>query len=425
MKKSAILVLALLLGVRSDPASAYPLDAADETGINRLEAYHMAQAILLERGTLPPGALLPSDQIRLRIDDPGFEIPEPDAEFSAKIRGMLGPDARAYGISVLDITDPSNPRHAEINGSRSQNPGSVGKLMVALGWFQALADVYPDDVAARKKVLFDTQISASDFIVKDSHKVPIWKPGAPMVLWRPIEIGDTENLWTWFDWMASASSNAAASQLIAELILLREFGAEYPVSRGTADAFFANTSKKDLSKRLREAIEDPVRRNGLDLGRLRQGSFFTRAGKGHVPGSSSYATSSELLRYLVTMEQGKLVDPFSSLEIKRLIYLTDSRVRYGASAALHDSALYYKSGSLYSCKPEPGFTCQKYMGNKWNYLASTSIVETHDPKQPLNYIVVVLSNVLKKNSAKEHEDLATEIHRLMEQLHAPMGTPSL
>jgi hypothetical protein len=32
-------------------------------------------------------------------------------------------------------------------------------------------------------------------------------------------------------------------------------------------------------------------------------------------------------------------------------------------------------------------------------------------------MVVVLSNVLKKNSAEEHLNVGTEIDRLMEQLH--------
>jgi hypothetical protein len=76
--------------------------------------------------------------------------------------------------------------------------------------------------------------------------------------------------------------------------------------------------------------------------------------------------------------------------------------------------VYFKSGSLYSCKPEKGFTCQKYMGNKWNFLSSATLVETHDPRRPLRYIAVVLSNVLRKNSAEEHEDLATRIHELLE-----------
>jgi hypothetical protein len=65
------------------------------------------------------------------------------------------------------------------------------------------------------------------------------------------------------------------------------------------------------------------------------------------------------------------------------------------------------------------------MGNRWNFLNSATVVETHDPDQPLHYIVVVLSNVLKKNSAEEHENLATQIHRLLERQHPPKSAPSL
>jgi hypothetical protein len=212
--------------------------------------------------------------------------------------------------------------------------------------------------------------------------------------------------------------------MIAELLLFREFGAAYPPSPEAAAKFFAETPKAELTKRLAKAIQAPVTQNGLDLGKLRQGSFFTAEGKRRIPGTSSVATSSELLRYLTQMEQGRLVDPFSSLEIKKLIYLTDGRIRYAASPALDDSAVYFKSGSLYSCKPEPGYECGKYMGNKWNFLNSATIVETHDPRQPLHYIVVVLSNVLKKNSAEEHMTLATNIHRLMEKLHPPAVSTS-
>jgi hypothetical protein len=420
MKRIASLLLVPMLCLWGESATAYPLDASEETGIARLEAYLMAESILLERGALKPGSLLSSDQIRLRLVGASFQLPAPDAELSAKIREMVGRDAPHYGISVLDITDPANPRLGEINGGRAQNPGSVGKLMVALAWFQAIADVYPDDIDARKKLLFETQITASEFIIKDSHDVPVWKPGDPMVVRRPIEIGDTANLWTWFDWMASASSNAAASQLISELMLIVEFGADYPVSAKAAAAFFANTPKAELTKKLRNALETPITRNGLDLGQLRQGSFFTRTGKSRVPGRTSVSTSAELLHYLTLMEQGKLVDPFSSLEIKKLLYLTDHRIRYAASPALDGSAVYFKSGSLYSCKPEKGYQCGKYMGNKWNFLNSAIVVETHGGRdQPLTYIVIVLSNVLKKNSAEEHESLAAQIHRLIEQWHAP------
>jgi hypothetical protein len=417
MKKIAFLVLALMFRPWAGPAAGYPLDASEETGISRLEVFKLAESVLLEQGALKPGSLLPTKKIRLNLRGPGFEMPAPDPGFTAEVRSMVGKDAPAYGISVLDITDPKNPRLAEINGGRTQNPGSVGKIMVLLGWFQALADIYPDDIDARKQVLYETQVTANGFINRDSHVVPFWKRGDPKVIRRPIEIGDTANLWTWLDWMASASSNAAASQMISELVLLREFGTSYPVPRAEADAFFKNTSKSELAKKLSAAIQTPVTRNGLNVNHLRQGSLFTREGKSRIPGVSSTSTAAELLRYLVLMEEGKLVDPWSSLEIKKYLYLTDHRIRYGASPALDGSALYFKSGSLYSCRPEKGFTCGKYMGNKYNYLASTAIVETHGSKPPLKYIVVVLSNVLRKNSAEVHENFATDLHALIGRSH--------
>ena len=48
------------------------------------------------------------------------------------------------------------PRYAEWNGGVRQNPGSVGKLLVALAIFQALADAWPDDIPARERVLRET-----------------------------------------------------------------------------------------------------------------------------------------------------------------------------------------------------------------------------------------------------------------------------
>ena len=363
---------------------------------------------------LPPGAQLPIDSIALRlIDHPNFQIPAPDAELEATIRTLLGEDAGDYSLAILDLTDPLRPRYAAHNPERPQNPGSVGKLMVALGWFQALADVYPDDTQARHQLMKTTRHTADAFIRNDSHKVPFWQPGDTGVDYRPIREGDEGTLWTWLDWMASSSSNAAASTVMEQLILLHHFGAEYPVSQSVAAQFFKETSKSELSSIFREAIQTPIRRNGLDLAKLRQGSFFTREGKNRVPGTNSVSTSLELLRFAVKMEQGQLVDPYSSLEIKRLIYLSEGRIRYAASRDLRRSALYFKSGSLYSCTPEPGFECGKYMGNVVNFLNSVTIVETEGPGPRLHYIVVLLSNVLRKNSAEIHKNLATEIHRIM------------
>jgi hypothetical protein len=408
-------------------ARAYPLDLYQETGIHRLEAYHLAREILLERGTLPPGAFRTSEQVKLRMPGSQFEIPAPDPEFSTRVRELLGAEAGAYGVAVLDLTEPGAPRYAEVNGHQVQNPGSVGKIVVLLAWFQALADLYPDDVEARRRVLHDSIVTANDFIERDSHEVPFWKPGDPKVVWRPIELGDSGNLWTWLDWMASASSNAAASMVMWHLVLLRHFGSEYPVSEARAAAYLSQTPTHELQAIFSKAILDPLARNGLDLGRLRQGSFFTQVGKQRIPGTSSLATARELAHYMLRLEEGRLVDSWSSLEIKRLLYLTDKRVRYASQPALDDSAVYYKSGSLYSCKPEPGFECKKYHGNRLNFLNSVAIVETETDGRMLHYIVSVLSNVLRKDSAEVHRELAGNIHQLILADHGarPASTAAL
>jgi hypothetical protein len=81
-------------------------------------------------------------------------------------------------------------------------------------------------------------------------------------------------------------------------------------------------------------------------------------------------------------------------------------------------AVFFKSGSLYSCKPEEGFVCKQYQGNKLNLLASVAIVEGPVPGEDYHYLVAVSSNVLRKNSAVGHQTLALRIHRMIEARHA-------
>ncbi len=404
-------------------AGAYPLDGYEATGIARLEAFDLARAPLLARGTLKPGSLLTLEEVDLRLRErPDFSVPDSDPNLSSQIRALLGGDAAGYGIAILDITDPTAPRYAEHNGSMVQNPGSVGKVAVALAFFQGLADAHPD-LETRHKILTETQLAANGFIRTDHHVVPFWKPGDSTVKRRPIEETDSANLYTWLDWMCSASSNAAASMLMSQVMLLKHFGSEYPVSDEVAAGFFANTPKEELTKIYMDALISPLGRNGLDSKQLRQGSFFTREGKARVPGTNSVANARELMRYLVLMEQGRLVDVWSSREIKRLLYLTDIRIRYAASPALDDAAVYFKSGSLYSCKEEPGFECGKYMGNSVNYMNSLAVVETVENGRPLRYMVVLLSNVLRKNSADKHQALAADFQDIIGGFHrAPAAT---
>jgi hypothetical protein len=404
-------------------AQAYPLDGYPLTGILRLEAYRLAQQGKVRGPQEPKGALLGLDQVDLRLARrPNVDLPAADPRFNAALAAFLGEEAERYGIAVLDMSDPDAPRYGEIQGGYRANPGSVGKIVVALGIFQALADIYPDDVPARLAVLKNSMVTADEFILTDSHEVPIWSTGQPAIQYRRLQAGDRANLWAYLDWMLSASSNAAASMVMRELMLLVHFGRDYPVDAAQARAFFQKTPKKELSDLLTRSLMDPVARNGLNPAELRQGSFFTSKGKQIVLGTSSYATPRELLRYLVRLEQGQLVDPFSSREIKRLLYMTQRRIRFASSPALTDAAVYFKSGSLFRCEPEPGFACRQYQGNVENMMNSVAIVEAPAGNHRLHYLVAVMSNVLRKNSAVEHQTFATRLHRLIEGYHRELSS---
>jgi len=394
---------------------SYPLDGYPYTGILRLEGFRLAQKSQVQGIKIHAGARLDSDQVDLRLAERlDFELPQIDADFTGAVEKFLGDEADHYAVAVLNLSDPDNPKYAEHNGSQPSNVGSVGKLLVALGVFQALADIYPDDIDGRLKILRSATVTADHFIQTDHHIVPFWNVGAKKISYRPLQIGDRASLWTYLDWMLSASSNAAASMVIKELILLVHFKDQYPPGDGQSQNFFSRTSKKELTALLFRALQEPITRNGLDLEHLRQGSLFTWKGKQLVPGTTSYASPRELMRFMVKLEQGKLVDAFSSREIKRLIYMTQGRIRYASSPALNSAAVYYKSGSLYKCQAEPNFKCGKYQGNVVNRLASLAIVESPAAKRQLYYMVVVMSNVLRKNSAVAHQTLATRIHRLIE-----------
>ena len=413
MKRLVLSLMILLLQAAGGPAWSYPVDGGDYTGIVRLEGYRLAQQRLL-----PKGARLPLEKVDLRLmERRELVLPASDPEFSRQILRLLGAEADRYALAVLDLSDPEKPRYAEHRGEVNHNPGSVGKLVIVLGVFQALADLYPDDIAARERVLRQTLVVADSFIISDHHKVPFWNPAEQRLVSRPLQIGDRASLWSCLDWMLSASSNAAASMVLKELLLLRHFGRDYPVDKAMEEKFWRQTGKGELSALLTRSLQEPVTRNGLDLNHLRQGGFFTWKGKQLVPGTSSQASPRMLMEYLLRLEQGKLVDEFSSREIKRLLYMTQRRIRYASSPALADAAVYFKSGSLYRCKPEPDFVCRKYQGNVENLLNSVAIVEYPAGERRLHYLVVVMSNVLRKNSAVEHQSLATRVHRLIEVSH--------
>lgn len=397
-------------------AAAYPLDGYPNSGITRVEGFRIAQKNSGGK-VLPPGADLTTDKIVLSLQhEPDFEIPAPDPRLSQMLKDELGADAGGYGVALLDLSDPGAPRYAEVNPNATMNAGSVGKILVALGLFQSLADIEPD-IKKRRDILRETVVTTDEFIRTDTHEVPIFEIGGKKVTRRPIAEGEQLTLYTLLDHMMSPSSNAAASTVGREAVLMQEFGASYPRPYEEGRAYLAGASRGQLSGQLAAVLQEPVGRNGLNRGKLRQGSLFTREAKKRLPGTSSYATARSLMEFLVAMEKGELVDPWSSKEIKKLLYLTDRRIRYASAPELRDAAVYFKSGSLYKCRPERGHVCEKYHGNVWNFLASIALVEEPERNPPLRYAVVVLSNVLRKNSADAHQRLGARIQQMMERLH--------
>jgi len=410
-------VTALCLLTRVTALGAYPIDAYDYTGINRLDFYNLAQQGVVSGRQLSSGARLPLDQIRIRGAAIDLDNTQTDSAVNQSIKGFLGEQASRYGVALVDLSDPEQPLYAGYNDEYKANVGSVGKILVAAALYQQLAERFPDDIEARIQLLKTKQITADRFIEHDSHKVPVWDVEKRKLDHRPIKLGDTASVWEYLDWTLSASSNAAAAMVMREVILIRHFGAEYPVSDAAASEFLEDASASTLRSLMLDSLGGVVRDNGLDTNHLRQASFFTRYGKNKVGGDSSYGTPKELLKLLVRMEQGKLIDEFSSQDLKRMLYMTQRRIRYASHPALKDMAVYFKSGSLYSCEPEEGFECGKYMGNKRNQLASVAIIESPTEPQQLRYMVVVMSNVLKVNSAVAHQTLALRIHRMIESRH--------
>ncbi len=402
-------------------AFAYPLDGYESTGIRRLLAYRLMQEGKMAGNIkLPPGALLSSNQIQLRLAgiNEGFDITPKtplDPQWQAGLEKIIANRHPSYRAALLDITDPLHPRFAAVNPDQGYIPGSVGKLLVLTGLFNELKRRFPNDVVARAELLRTTQITADSFVLPNHHAVPVVNSELTAVTHRAIRVGDVFSLWEWVDHMVSPSSNAAGSMVWKQVLLMRELGPDYPPSAEREAEYFKNTPKNELTERSIAVLEEPLREEGLDTEDLRLGTYFTTNASRVVPGKSSYATPRQLLRWLLRVEQGKVVDRWSSLEIKKLLYFTRRRYRYASSGALANAAVFFKSGSLFRCKPEPDYQCVQYKGNVENLMHSVAIVESASRSggPPKIYMVSIMSNVLKVNSAQEHMQIATEIERMI------------
>ena len=84
----ALVILTVLLATSA--AHAYPLDGYAETGIRRVEGARLAQEGQVKDIRQPPGALLTTAQVDLRLlDHPDLVLPAPDPQFTAELVKLL------------------------------------------------------------------------------------------------------------------------------------------------------------------------------------------------------------------------------------------------------------------------------------------------------------------------------------------------
>ena len=417
MKKIIVLLIVVLSASAFTTYKYYPIDGYERTGIKRLKRLELIKSGELKDATaLPAGALKSYSDIQLNLlsrkSDSAMGLMQVNEDFQKEISALFRGLDKSYSLTVLDISDPENVRYAERNETAGYQPGSVGKLAVLLGLFTQLEKIYPDSFEKRTELLKNKSVKAGVWGLTDEHTIPIYNIEKNTLVKRQVIASDVFSLYEWADHMLSVSNNGAASIVWREALLMAAFGEKYPdLTQEETDTYFKETPKKELTDLSNDVVNLPLRDVGITSNEWRLGSFFTRGANTYVGDKGgSIGSPQGLMKFLVQLEQGKVVDEASSLEMKRLMYMTDRRIRYAQSPSLKEAAVYFKSGSLYKCDRSKGEACGKYMGNVTNFMNSVIIVEQPDN---CKYMVVLMTNVLRKNSASDHMYLAGNIDKII------------
>ena len=395
-------------------AMLYPIDGYDTTGIKRLYRLQKMEMDSIANKRIPNGAYLKLEDIKLNLlsrkrDSLGAILVE-DNDFDRKI-ARITPGGN-YSLAVLDMTNPDSLKYAAHRENVGYQPGSVGKIAVLNGFFTELAEVYPDNFELRTGLMCNKRVKARYWGTGDHHTIPVYDIDSDKLTKRQVVASDEFSLYEWADHMVSVSNNGAASVLYRETMLLDAFGRKYAdLTEEEAENYFVETDRDSLTSQANRVVNQPLRDLGITEDDWRLGGMFTRpAGKYVGREGGSIGTPKGLMKFLVALEQGNVIDEESSLEMKRLLYMTDRRIRYAHSNRLDDAAVYFKSGSFYKCDREKNPNCSDYAGNVFNYMNSVIIVEQPNGKK---YIVCLMTNVLNKNSAGAHMYLASSIDKVV------------
>ena len=389
--------------------SYYPIDGYKTTGIKRLYQLQKFQEDNVPYKRIPFGAYKKLEDIKLnlasRTDSIDALLVE-DKNF-AKDMAKLFPGA-GYSGSIMDMSNPDKLRYAAFREDVGYQPGSVGKLAVLLAVFDQMAKVCPDSWEQRTMYMRDIKVTSRYWGLGDHHTIPIYDIEKDKLTKRQVIASDEFSIYEWLDHMVSVSNNGAASIMYREAMLMAAFGPEYVnLTAETSEQYFKDTPRDSLTNLAHSVVNDPLRRLGITEDDWRLGGMFTRTPDKYVGRKGgSTGTPKGLMKFLVQLEQGKVVDKESSLEMKRLMYSTDRRIRYAKSTRLDSAAVYYKSGSYYKCDRVKNPNCKDYAGNVFNYMNSVIIVEHPNG---VKYITCLMTNVLNKNSSGNHMYLASMI----------------
>ena len=415
-KKLLMLVLFIVISFGFTALEYYPINGYELTGIRRLAYLESVKNEEVKGVKLPAGAYLPLDSIKLNlIGEKGKVLdsfPKADPDLQKAVNNLFSGLNESYSVTILDITEGKPIRYAQRREKYGYQPGSVGKIIVATAFFNELCELYPTDFEKRRELLKKKMITAGSWALYDEHTVPFYDPETKKLLKRTVKATDVFSLYEWLDHMLSVSNNGAASVVWREAVLVHVFKEKYAdLTFEEAEEYFKNTDKKELTDLAMKLVNEPIRGLGISEDEWRLGNFFTSGADRQIPGKGgSIGSPLGLMKFMIALERGNVIDENTSLEIKRLMYMTDRRIRYASSPALADAAVYFKSGSLYKCEKEEGYNCGKYMGNVFNYMNSVAIVEHPDGT---NYMVCLMSNIKKRNSAGEHLALASRIDKLI------------
>ena len=412
--KKLIFIPAFLM-VYSLIVSFYPIDGYERTKISRL-LYLQRQ---VEKGAkitrIPPGALHNIETVQLNLTQSKDKMLDDffiqDNEFTAQLKKVI--PKGAYSLTALDMSDPNNLKYGAYKEDIGYQPGSVGKLAVLIGLFTELDKIFPGSWEEKEALLRNKKVSSRYWGEGDHHTIPVYDVETDKLVRRKVVGSDVFSLYEWLDHMVSVSNNGAASVVFREALLMRQFKYAYPnITDELAEKYFDSLSKDSLTNVAHNVVNQPLRDMGISNDEWRLGGMFTSSSTKHVGRKGgSHATPKGLMKFLIQLEQGNVVDERTSLEMKRLIYLTDRRIRYAKSPKLDDAAVYFKSGSYYKCDREKNPDCGGYQGNVYNYMNSVIIVEQPNGKK---YMVCLMTNVLNKNSANDHYYLGGKIDDIIQ-----------